>query len=106
MRIISFVSSSEWQDWLENNQAISNGVWLQLFKKGCGQLTVSYREAVDQALCYGWIDGQAKSHDAISWIQKFTPRRPQSVWSKINTKHVERLLKLGKMKPAGLAAVD
>jgi uncharacterized protein YdeI (YjbR/CyaY-like superfamily) len=77
-----------------------------IVQEGIWQPTFSHSEAVDEALCYGWIDGQARSHDAISWVQKFTPRRPKSVWSKINTERVERLLKLGKIKPAGLAAVE
>lgn len=77
-----------------------------MFKKASGKLTVTYAEALDCALCYGWIDGLKKSHDAESFIQKFTPRRPRSLWSKINCGHVERLRKAGKMKPAGEAAID
>lgn len=105
-QIVSFESASEWAAWLEKNHASASGVWLRFFKKDSGQPTVSYAEALDGALCYGWIDGLKRSHDTVSWIQKFTPRRPKSVWSKINTGHVERLNKLGKMKPAGLAAVE
>ena len=103
--IISCASSVEWDAWLQENHAKSNGVWLQIFKKDSGRTTISYAEALDEALCHGWIDGQRKSHDVASWLQKFTPRRLKSVWSKINTGHVERLHKLKKMKPAGLAAV-
>ncbi len=106
MQILSLESSSGWEAWLESNHATSAGVWLQIFRKDSGKPSIGYLEAVDRALRYGWIDGQSKSHDSLSWIQKFTPRRPKSVWSKINTERVERLLKEGKMKPAGLAAVE
>ncbi|MCI0538002.1 MAG: YdeI/OmpD-associated family protein [Verrucomicrobiales bacterium] len=105
IQIIAFDSSSGWEAWLEENHASLDGVWLRIFKKNSGQPTVSYAEALDGALCYGWIDGQRNSHDAQSYLQKFTPRRPQSVWSKINTGHIERLVKMGRMKPSGLAAV-
>jgi uncharacterized protein YdeI (YjbR/CyaY-like superfamily) len=104
--IISFTSPAEWDAWLAENYATSNSVWLRIFKKDSGHRTLSYAEALDEALCHGWIDGQRKSHDAISWLQRFTPRRPKSIWSKINTGHVARLHKLKKMKPAGLAAVE
>jgi uncharacterized protein YdeI (YjbR/CyaY-like superfamily) len=104
--VISFTSPAEWNAWLTENYARLNGVWLRIFKKDSGHKTISYAEALDEALCHGWIDGQKKSHDAASWLQKFTPRRPKSVWSKINTGHVARLHKLKKMKSAGLAAVE
>lgn len=104
--VISFTSPAEWDAWLTENYARLNGVWLRIFKKDSGHKTISYAEALDEALCHGWIDGQKKSHDAASWLQKFTPRRPKSVWSKINTGHVARLHKLKKMKSAGLAAVE
>jgi uncharacterized protein YdeI (YjbR/CyaY-like superfamily) len=105
-QILSFASSSRWEGWLEKHHARSDGMWLRIFKKDSGKRTVSYAEALDAALCYGWIDGQKKSHDAVSWIQKFTPRRPKSSWSRTNTEHVARLHKSGKMKPAGLVAVE
>jgi len=75
------------------------------FQKDSGRKTVTYAEALDQALCFGWIDGQKKSFDELSWIQKFTPRRPRSGWSKLNTQHVERLHSAGQMMNAGLKAV-
>ena len=103
--ILSFATPAEWDVWLDKNHAKSNGVWLRIFKKVSGHKSISYAEALDEALCHGWIDGQRKSYDAVSWLQRFTPRRPKSVWSKINTGHVARLHKLEKMKPAGLAAV-
>lgn len=76
-----------------------------MFKKASGETFITYAEALDQALRYGWIDGQAKPYDEHSWIQKYTPRRARSGWSKRNTEHVERLTKAGLMRPAGLEAV-
>ena len=104
--IISFRFPAEWDAWLVENHAKSSGIWLQIFKKDSGHQTISYAEVLDEALCHGWIDGQKKSFDAVSWLQKFTPRRPKSIWSKINTGHVARLHQQKKMKPAGLAAVE
>jgi uncharacterized protein YdeI (YjbR/CyaY-like superfamily) len=106
MQILHFKSSADFREWLEKNQAGSDGVWLRIFKKDSGRKSPTYAEALDQALCYGWIDGQKKSGDELSWLQKFTPRRPRSRWSKINTGHVERLIKAGAMTPAGLEAVE
>jgi uncharacterized protein YdeI (YjbR/CyaY-like superfamily) len=104
--ILSFTSPAEWDAWLVENHATSTGVWLKFFKKASGRQTFSYAEALDEALCHGWIDGQRKPFDAASYLVKFTPRRPKSLWSKINQGHVTRLHKLKKMKPAGLAAVE
>ncbi len=104
--ILFFASPAEWDAWLTENHATSNGVWLKFFKKASGRKSISYAEALDEALCHGWIDGQRKSHDVEAFLQKFTPRRPKSLWSKINTGHVARLHKLKKMKPAGLAVVE
>jgi len=106
MATLSFRSAKDFRRWLEQNHGGSNGLWLRIFKKGAGEKSVTYAEALDQALCYGWIDGQKKSFDERSWIQRFTPRRPRSGWSKLNTQHVDRLLKAGDMTPAGLAAVE
>jgi uncharacterized protein YdeI (YjbR/CyaY-like superfamily) len=106
METLSFTSSKDFRNWLAKNHDQSNGIWLRLFKKGSGQKSVTYAEALDQALCYGWIDGQVKPCDAQSWLRKFTPRRPRSGWSKINTQHVERLTKAGAMAAAGLRAVE
>ena len=84
----------------------SPGVWLKLAKKGLGISSVTYEEALEVALCYGWIDGQKKAFDEQSWLQKFTPRGPKSIWSKINTEKAEKLIETGEMKPAGLKAVE
>ena len=104
-RVLTFESSVTFRNWLEKNHAVSDGFWLRLFKKHSGEKSLTHAEALDQALCYGWIDGQAKPSDERSWIQKFTPRRPKSGWSKRNTQHVERLIKAGAMTPAGHEAV-
>ncbi|WP_413944810.1 YdeI/OmpD-associated family protein [Bdellovibrio sp. HCB-162] len=104
--ILSFESAKQWLSWLRVNHARSSGVWLQIQKKGSAEKSPTYAEALDAALCYGWIDGQKKAYDENSWIQRFTPRRPRSVWSKKNTEHAERLLRAGKIKKAGLAEIE
>lgn len=103
---MSFESPKAWARWLEANHDTPQGIWLRFFKKDSGIKTVSYAEALDEALCYGWIDGQVKKNDEKSWLQKFTPRRPKSMWSKRNTDHVARLTELGRMKPSGLQEVE
>jgi uncharacterized protein YdeI (YjbR/CyaY-like superfamily) len=102
----SFAYAADWESWLAANHADSSGVWLRFFKKGSGIPTVTYPEALDAALCYGWIDGLLKQHDGQSWVRKFTPRRPRSVWSKRSTEHATRLINAGKMRPAGLQEVE
>jgi uncharacterized protein YdeI (YjbR/CyaY-like superfamily) len=105
VEILAFGSSAEFRKWLEKNHSASDGIWLRFFKKSSGRNSINHAEALDQALCFGWIDGQAKPGDERSWLQKFTPRRPKSGWSKLNTTHVERLIKAGQMARAGLEAV-
>jgi uncharacterized protein YdeI (YjbR/CyaY-like superfamily) len=105
-QVHSFTSSKEWRKWLAEHHAQSNGVWLRFFKKDSGQKTFVYAEALEEALCYGWIDGQVNKYDAESYIQKFTPRRAKSTWSKRNTAIVERLLQEGKMETAGMQQVE
>ena len=102
---IAFESSRTFRAWLSKNHAKSPGIWLRVFKKGSGTKTISYAEALDQALCFGWIDGQKKLYDSESWLQKFTTRRPRSGWSKKNTEHAERLIKSRKMTSFGLAEI-
>lgn len=104
--IKSFKSSNQWRTWLEKNHSKSDGIWLQFFKKDSGEKTLTHAEALDEALCFGWIDGQANSFDEKSWLQKFTPRRPKSIWSKKNTQNVERLIQSGRMHSAGLAEIE
>src|SRR5262249_39539363 len=101
-----FHSSAAFRSWLGSNHAASEGIWLLIFKKDSGEESISYAEALDQALCYGWIDGQKRLHDDRSWLQKFTPRRPRSGLSKINVQHAKRLINSREMPPAGLAAVE
>lgn len=101
-----FVTQADWETWLAEHHASSPGLWLRLAKKGADLTSLSYAEALDVALCYGWIDGQKKGLDDASWLQKFTPRKPKSLWSKINREKVAALTAAGRMKPAGLAAVE
>jgi uncharacterized protein YdeI (YjbR/CyaY-like superfamily) len=100
-----FTTPDAFRKWLATNHTKSAGLWIQFFKKASGQKSISYAQALDIALCFGWIDGQIKRHDEHSWIHKFTPRRPKSGWSKRNTEHAERLIAANLMHPAGLAAV-
>ena len=106
LRILSFKTPDEWAKWLAKNHSKSDGIWLRFFKKNSGVKSITHDEALDEALCYGWIDGQLKKLDEQSWIHKFTPRRARSIWSKRNIEHVGRLIKLGKMKPSGLKEIE
>jgi uncharacterized protein YdeI (YjbR/CyaY-like superfamily) len=102
----SFRSSEELRAWLANEHTRATGLLLRIYKKDSGVASVTYAEALDQALCFGWIDGQKLPLDAKSWIQKFTPRRSKSGWSKRNIAHVDRLIRAGQMTPAGLKEVE
>jgi uncharacterized protein YdeI (YjbR/CyaY-like superfamily) len=104
--ILPFSSQKDWEDWLGKHHQTSKGLWLKIAKKDTGIDTVTYAEALDAALCHGWIDGQKGSFDDTFWLQKFTPRGPRSKWSKINREKAEALTEAGRMKPAGLAAVE
>src|SRR3984885_1056091 len=106
MRIVSFTSSPDLRTWLAKNHSQSEGIWLRIYKKNSGVTTVTYAEALDQSLCFGWIDGQKKPHDDQSWLQKLTPRRSKSAWSKKNTQHAERLIASGEMAAPGLKEVE
>jgi len=103
---LPFESKKKFAEWLAEQHNKSAGVWLKLAKKATGIPSVTYAEALDVALCYGWIDGQKGSFDDKYFLQKFTPRRPKSIWSKINTEKVEKLIARGEMKPAGLKAIE
>lgn len=103
---IPFASSDAWEAWLEVHHTASDGLWLKIAKKGSGLETVAYDQAVAIALCYGWIDGQVRKFDEYYYLQRFTPRRPRSKWSKINRPKVTELIERGKMKPAGLREVE
>jgi len=102
----SFRSSKELRAWLAKEHTRAPGLFLRIYKKDSGVPSITYAEALDQALCFGWIDGQKSPFDAASWIQKFTPRRPKSGWSKKNVGHVDRLIQEGQMTPAGLKEVE
>jgi uncharacterized protein YdeI (YjbR/CyaY-like superfamily) len=104
--ILAFKNAKAFETWLAREHKRSGGLLLRLYKKSSGVPSVSYDEALDAALCYGWIDAVKRSYDADSWLQRFCPRTPRSAWSKRNTEHAQRLIKAKRMKPAGLAAVD
>jgi uncharacterized protein YdeI (YjbR/CyaY-like superfamily) len=104
--VIPFASQGIWENWLEQNHNNQDGIWIKFYKKGSGIESVSYAEALDIALCYGWIDAQLKSIDELSYKQHFTPRRKRSLWSKRNVEHVARLTTEGKMKTAGIKQVE
>jgi len=104
--ILSFASQKNWEEWLDEHHSKSKGIWLKIAKKGAETDTVNYAEALDVALCYGWIDGQKGALDADFWLQKFTPRGPRSKWSKVNREKATALIESGRMKPAGLAEVE
>ena len=104
--IVPFSSRGAWEAWLEGRHTTSEGLWLKIAKKRSGIETVSYDEAIEVALCYGWIDGQVRRFDEDYYMQRFTPRRPRSRWSKVNRKKATELIKRGKMKAAGLREVE
>ena len=104
--VVRFESPREWEAWLDDHHGTAGGLWLKLAKKASRIPSVSYQEAVENALCYGWIDGQKGSYDDRFWLQKFTPRGPRSNWSQINRDKAQELIEQGKMKPAGLATVE
>lgn len=95
-----------WRRWLTAHHASESGVWLKFAKKGSPTATVSYPEALEEALCFGWIDGQVRRFDEHFYLQRFTPRRPRSKWSQINREKATRLISEGRMQPAGLAQVE
>ena len=104
--IVPFASREAWKAWLGEHHATSDGLWLKIAKKGSGLETVTYDQAVEVALCYGWIDGQLRKFDEDYYLQRFTPRRPRSRWSKINRQRATELIERGEMKPAGLREVE
>lgn len=104
--ITLFESEQVWEEWLEENHTTSQGLWLKLGKNDSGHMSVTYQEALTVALCFGWIDGQKNKFDDQFWLQKFTPRRAKSVWSKINREKALTLIEQGKMREAGLREVE
>jgi len=104
--VVLFPSQEAWEAWLSQQGMVSEGLWVKLAKKGSGIDSVTYAEAVEVALCYGWIDGQARRFDDDYYLQRFTPRRARSKWSKINRDKAERLFESGAMKASGMSEVE
>jgi uncharacterized protein YdeI (YjbR/CyaY-like superfamily) len=104
--VLLFDSQQKFADWLAEQHNRSAGIWLKLTKKGADFPSVTYDEAVETGLCYGWIDSQKKGFDESYWLQRFTPRKPKSIWSRINREKAEQLIASGQMRPAGLAAIE
>lgn len=104
--ILSFQSAKAWTGWLAKNHRTSPGIWMQIAKKGAESTTVNYAEALEVALCYGWIDGQKRPLDASHWLQRFVPRSDRSIWSRINREKAEALIAQGRMQPAGREAIE
>ncbi len=104
--VLEFGSQAAWESWLDAHHAAAPGAWLKIAKKGSGAESVSYAEALEVAICYGWIDGQKDRLDDVHWLQRFTPRKPGGKWSRINTDKATELIKAGRMRPAGQREVD
>jgi uncharacterized protein YdeI (YjbR/CyaY-like superfamily) len=104
--VLAFESAAAWHAWLEAEHAQAAGIWLKIAKHGAPDTTVSYAEALEAALCFGWIDGQKRAYDDDYWLQRFTPRKSGSRWSKINTAKADGLIAAGQMRPAGQREVD
>ena len=104
--IMSFETQQDWEVWLKEHHAETKGIWLKIAKKEALSPSVSYAEALEGALCYGWIDGQKAAFDDKYWLQKFTPRTAKSIWSKVNCGKAEALIAEGRMQPAGLRQVE
>jgi uncharacterized protein YdeI (YjbR/CyaY-like superfamily) len=103
---LTFANQEDWETWLERNGSSSSGAWLRLAKKSADQPTVSYAQALESALCYGWIDGKKQAESEHYWLQRFTPRTAKSLWSKINKGKAEALIESGRMRPAGMQEIN
>jgi uncharacterized protein YdeI (YjbR/CyaY-like superfamily) len=103
---VPFASAAAWEEWLEDNHAVSEGVWIKMAKKDTGIESVRYPEVLEIALCFGWINGRREALDERYFLQRYTPRRSRSKWSRINRNKAERLIAEGRMRPAGLAEVE
>lgn len=104
--ILLFAQQEDWAAWLAANHGTAPGLWLRLAKKATGIASITYGEALDVALCYGWIDSHKRGYDEASWVQKFTPRRARSIWSRVNVAKAEALLASGQMQQAGLLEME
>ncbi len=105
MDVLDFPDAAAWEAWLEANHAVQSEAWLRIAKKGSGIGTITISDALDVALCFGWIDGHRKANDAVSFLQRYSRRRPRSSWSKVNVAKAEALIAAGRMHPSGLAEV-
>ena len=103
---VAFDTAAAWRAWLAEHHSQASGIWLRLAKPSARQRTLSYAEALDEALCFGWIDAQTRGLDDAYWLKRFTRRKPASKWSKINTQKAEALIAAGRMHPTGLAEVE
>ncbi|AQV97523.1 bacteriocin-protection protein [Cupriavidus necator] len=103
---LTFISQIEWESWLAQNGSTSTGAWLRLAKKGAEQPTVTYEQALEGALCYGWIDGRKQAESEKYWLQRFTPRSARSIWSKLNKDRAEALIAAGRMRPPGMTQIE
>jgi uncharacterized protein YdeI (YjbR/CyaY-like superfamily) len=104
--VVSFAETAEWSAWLKSRHHSSTGVWMKIAKKASGHASITYAEALEVALAWGWIDGQKGKSDGAWWLQKFTPRGARSMWSQINREKALALIAAGKMMPSGLAEVE
>lgn len=104
--ILSFATQQDWEAWLHAHGANTAAAWLRLAKKSSGHVTITYAEALDSALCFGWIDGHKKTENDAFWLQRFSPRRAKSIWSKINKEKASALEQAGRMQPAGLREME
>lgn len=103
---VQFADSAQWAAWLRKHHAKSTGVWLRIAKKGAGETSITYPEALELALCFGWIDAVKKNDGPQHWVQRFTPRAKRSIWSKVNREKALALVEQGRMQPAGLAEMQ
>ncbi|MEV8596933.1 YdeI/OmpD-associated family protein [Streptomyces sp. NPDC052012] len=104
--VLSFPTQDDWEKWLEEHHADASGIWVKIPRKDSGLPGIDYATALESALCYGWIDGHKKKLDESHWVQRFTPRRPRSKWSRINVQKATALIEAGRMRPAGLREVE
>lgn len=104
--VLDFLDATEWESWLEDHHGVEAGAWLRIRKRQAKAPGISIEEALDGALCFGWIDGQRRSNDETSFLQRYSPRRSASSWSRINVEKYEALFAAGRVRPAGLAAVE
>lgn len=103
--VVAFANAARWESWLADHHGRETGVWVKIAKKGSGEASVTLAEALDAALCYGWIDSQRKAHDDGHYLQRYSPRRPNSCWSRVNVEKAEALTAAGRMRDPGLAAI-